>query len=90
MPRALRPRRHHDATGGEYVFESFRREDVAQQLLRRGKRIEHGGDAVAEIRRMNTPDATTRTRHCSPTFVRLGSQGVVHSTFPSHERSTGR
>lgn len=39
-----------------YAFESFRLEDVAQQLLGRGKRIEHDGDAVAEIQRMYAED----------------------------------
>ncbi|MEM9865285.1 MAG: DNA polymerase II, partial [Myxococcota bacterium] len=35
-----------------FSFESFRLEDVAQALLGRGKKIEHGGDPVAEIRRL--------------------------------------
>ncbi|MCA9574315.1 MAG: DNA polymerase II [Myxococcales bacterium] len=35
-----------------FSFESFRLEDVAQELLGRGKRIAHDGDALAEIRRM--------------------------------------
>ncbi len=39
-----------------YAFESFRLEDVAQTLLGRGKKIEHGGDPVAEIRRLFVED----------------------------------
>lgn len=35
-----------------FSFESFRLEDVAQALLGRGKRIEHGVDPVAEIQRL--------------------------------------
>ena len=35
-----------------FSFESFRLEDVAQSLLGRGKRIEHGVDPVAEIQRL--------------------------------------
>ncbi len=39
-----------------WSFESFRLEDVAQRLLGRGKKIEHGGDPVAEIRRLYEQD----------------------------------
>ncbi len=39
-----------------YSFESFRLEDVAQTVLGRGKRIEHDGDAVAEIQRRYAED----------------------------------
>lgn len=39
-----------------FSFESFRLEDVAQTLLGRGKKIEHGGDPVAEIRRLHLHD----------------------------------
>lgn len=39
-----------------YAFESFRLEDVAQTVLGRGKKIEHGGDPVAEIRRLFAHD----------------------------------
>ena len=39
-----------------WSFESFRLEDVAQTLLGRGKKIEHGGDPVAEIRRLYDQD----------------------------------
>jgi DNA polymerase-2 len=39
-----------------YAFESFRLEAVARELLGRGKKIEHGGDPVAEIRRMFEKD----------------------------------
>ncbi|MEX1365426.1 MAG: DNA polymerase II [Nannocystaceae bacterium] len=39
-----------------FSFESFRLEEVAQHLLGRGKRIEHGGDPVAEIERMYAHD----------------------------------
>lgn len=39
-----------------FAFESFRLEDVAQSLLGRGKRIEHGGDPVAEIKRLHAED----------------------------------
>ena len=35
-----------------YSFESFALEDVAQQLLGRGKRIDQPGDRVAEIKRL--------------------------------------
>jgi DNA polymerase-2 len=35
-----------------WSFDSFALEDVAQQLLGRGKRIDHRGDAVAEIQRL--------------------------------------
>ena len=35
-----------------YAFESYRLEDVAQHFLGRGKKIRHGIDPVAEIRRM--------------------------------------
>jgi len=36
-----------------YAFESYRLEDVAQHFLGRGKKIRHGVDPVAEIRRMH-------------------------------------
>lgn len=39
-----------------FSFESFRLEDVAQALLGRGKRIEHGVDPVAEIQRLYNED----------------------------------
>ena len=39
-----------------YSFESFGLENVAQELLGRGKKIEHDGDAVAEIRRLYRED----------------------------------
>lgn len=39
-----------------FSFESFRLEDVAQELLGRGKKIEHTGDALAEIRRLYAED----------------------------------
>ncbi len=39
-----------------YAFDSFRLEDVGQTLLGRGKKIEHGGDPVAEIRRLFAED----------------------------------
>jgi len=39
-----------------FSFESFRLENVAQTLLGRGKKIEHGTDAVAEIKRLHTHD----------------------------------
>ena len=39
-----------------FSFESFRLEDVAQTLLGRGKKIEHGGDPVAEIKRLYAED----------------------------------
>lgn len=39
-----------------FAFDSFRLEDVAQALLGRGKKIEHGGDPVAEIKRLHTED----------------------------------
>ncbi|MGH1348495.1 MAG: DNA polymerase II [Nannocystales bacterium] len=39
-----------------FSFESFRLEDVAQALLGRGKKIEHGTDPVAEINRLHTED----------------------------------
>ena len=35
-----------------FSFESFRLEEVAQSLLGRGKRIEHGVDPVAELQRL--------------------------------------
>lgn len=39
-----------------FSFESFRLEDVGQSLLGRGKKIEHGGDPVAEIKRLHAED----------------------------------
>ena len=39
-----------------WSFESFSLEHVAQRLLGRGKRIDHGGDPVAEIRRLHRED----------------------------------
>lgn len=39
-----------------FSFESFRLEDVAQTLLGQGKKIEHGGDPVAEIKRLYAHD----------------------------------
>jgi len=39
-----------------FAFESFRLEDVAQTLLGRGKKIEHGGDPVEEIKRLHAED----------------------------------
>ncbi len=39
-----------------FSFESFRLEDVAQELVGRGKRIEHGGDPVEEIKRLHAHD----------------------------------
>ncbi len=39
-----------------FAFDSFRLEDVAQSLLGRGKKIEHGGDPVAEIKRLHAED----------------------------------
>ncbi|MEM6989917.1 MAG: DNA polymerase II [Myxococcota bacterium] len=39
-----------------FSFESFRLEDVAQTLLGRGKKIEHDGDPVAEIKRLHEHD----------------------------------
>lgn len=39
-----------------YAFESYRLEDVAQHFLGRGKKIRHGVDPVAEIRRMHRED----------------------------------
>lgn len=39
-----------------FSFESFRLEDVAQDLIGRGKRIDHGGDPVAEIKRLHAHD----------------------------------
>ena len=39
-----------------YSFESFRLEDVGRELLGRGKQIDHGGDPVAEIRRLFADD----------------------------------
>lgn len=46
-----------------YAFESFRLEDVSQQLLGRGKRIEHDGDAIAEIRRMYAEDKSALAKY---------------------------
>lgn len=39
-----------------FSFESFRLEHVAQTLLGQGKKIEHGGDPVAEIKRLYAED----------------------------------
>lgn len=39
-----------------FSFESFRLEDVAHALLGRGKKIDHGGDPLAEIRRLFAED----------------------------------
>jgi DNA polymerase-2 len=39
-----------------YAFESFKLEDVGQELLGRGKKIEHSGDAMGEIRRLFAED----------------------------------
>ena len=39
-----------------WSFESFELEHVAQEMLRRGKRIEHTGDRVAEIIRLYEQD----------------------------------
>ena len=39
-----------------WSFESFALEHVGQALLGRGKKIEHGGDPVAEIRRLYRED----------------------------------
>ena len=39
-----------------FSFESFRLEEVAQSLLGRGKKIEHGVDPVAEIQRLYDHD----------------------------------
>ncbi|MCA9533419.1 MAG: DNA polymerase II [Myxococcales bacterium] len=39
-----------------FSFESFRLEDVAQELLGRGKKIHHDGDALTEIRRLFAED----------------------------------
>ena len=39
-----------------YSFESFKLEDVGHELLGRGKKIDHGGDALAEIQRLFAED----------------------------------